>query len=126
MVVVRVAKKARSALCVADRSWHEPAVDPRARVNEQAPKRRLLSERVLRRSRTDLSKKKGALTLLPPGRVPLAPELEREAVALLAELLLDAAAKRRGRGSVLDGVSGGAIGGVVSEGEKAGKGREAA
>lgn len=66
--------------------------------------------------------------MLPPRRVPLAPELEREAVALLAELLLAAAAKRGGRasGGVLDGVFGGAIPGVVSSGEQAGKAREAA
>jgi hypothetical protein len=66
--------------------------------------------------------------LLPPRRVPFARDLEREAVALLAELLLDAAAKRRGRvsGGVMDGVIGGAIGGVASSGEQAGKAREAA
>jgi hypothetical protein len=60
--------------------------------------------------------------------VPLAPDLEREAVALRAELLLDAAAKRRGRasGGVVDSGFDGAIPGVVSVGEQAGKAREPA
>jgi hypothetical protein len=73
-------------------------------------------------------KEKSEFRLLSPRRVPLAPDLEREAVALLAELLLDAAAKRRGRAScgVMDSVFGGAIGGVVASGEQAGKAREAA
>ena len=51
-----------------------------------------------------------------------------EAVSLLAELLLDAAAKRReGRSvGVIDGASDGAIGSVVPVPEKRRKGREAA
>jgi hypothetical protein len=58
---------------------------------------------------------RGEIRLLPPGRVPLAPAQYAEAVALLAELLLDAAAKRRGLRSagVIDGGSGGVIGGVT-------------
>lgn len=73
-------------------------------------------------------KGKEEFRLLPPRRVALAPDLEREAVALLAELLLDAAAKRRARacGGAFDGVFDGAIPGVVSSGEQAGKAREAA
>jgi hypothetical protein len=53
---------------------------------------------------------------------------ERDAVALLAELLLDAAVKRRGLHSVgaLDSASGGAIGSVVKFPEERGKAREAA
>jgi hypothetical protein len=57
-----------------------------------------------------LSKKTTSeIRLLPPRRAPLAPAREREAAALLADLFLDAAAKRRGVGSAgaLDGVSGG-------------------
>jgi hypothetical protein len=66
--------------------------------------------------------------LLPPRHVPLAAGAEREAVALLAELLLDAAAKRRGRrsGGVIDGAFDGATGSVVSMPEQGGKAREAA
>jgi hypothetical protein len=37
----------------------------------------------------------------PPGRAPLAAARYDEAVSLLAELLLDAGAKRRKRGQVL-------------------------
>jgi len=53
---------------------------------------------------------------LAPRHAPLAPDLESEAVALLTELLLDSAAKRRGRrsGGVMDGVFGGSLPGVVS------------
>jgi hypothetical protein len=48
--------------------------------------------------------------------VPLSPEHERDAVTLLAELLLDAAGKRRAgvSGGALDSASGGAIGSVVA------------
>jgi hypothetical protein len=55
-------------------------------------------------------------------------EQELEAVRLLAELLLDAAARKR-RGSSpggLDGVIGGASGSVVSIPERRGNAREAA
>jgi len=47
--------------------------------------------------------------------VPLSDEQRREAVGLLAELLLDAARKRAGvrSGGVFDGVMGGASGGVA-------------
>jgi hypothetical protein len=66
--------------------------------------------------------------LLPPERAPLASEHEREAAALLANLLLDVAAKRRGVRSagVFGGVSGGAIGSVIPFPEKRTKAREAA
>lgn len=68
------------------------------------------------------------MRLLPARRTRLRAAQEREAVALLAELLLDAAAKRRGvrSGGVIDGVSGGVIGSVVPFPEKRGKAREAA
>jgi hypothetical protein len=58
---------------------------------------------------------RGEIRLLPPRLVPLAPEQYAEAVALLAELLLDAAAKRKRlhSGVVIDGGCGGAIGGVT-------------
>lgn len=66
--------------------------------------------------------------MLPPRRAPLTSEQEREAAALLAELFLDAAAKRRGIGSggALDGVSGGVIGSVVPFPETRAIAREAA
>lgn len=76
-----------------------------------------------------MSKKKTTqIRLLAPRQVPLRAEQEREAVSLLAELLLDAAARRRGVGSggVIDGASGGAIGGVIPFPAKRQKGREAA
>lgn len=49
-------------------------------------------------------------------------------MSLLAELLIDAAAKRRGlrSGGVVDGASGGAIGSVIPFPEKRRRGREAA
>jgi hypothetical protein len=58
---------------------------------------------------------RGEIRLLPPRRVPLSAAQYDEAVSLLAELLLDVAAKRRaGRsGGVIDGSSDGAIGSVV-------------
>jgi hypothetical protein len=40
-------------------------------------------------------KKRGEIRLLPPRRVPLSAAQYDEAVSLLAELLLDVAAKRR-------------------------------
>jgi hypothetical protein len=68
------------------------------------------------------------IRLLAPRRAPLTPAQEREAVALLAELLLDAAAKRRGLHSAgaLDSASGSAMDGVARYPEKPGKAREAA
>ena len=65
---------------------------------------------------------------MPPRRVPLTAAQHRQAVELLAELLLDVAAKRRAArlggafASVLDGVSGS----VVPLPQKRRKGREAA
>jgi hypothetical protein len=71
---------------------------------------------------------KSEIKLLPPRRVPLIPAQEREAVALLAELLLDAAAQRRGLHSAgaFDGASDCAIGSVVQLLDLRGKAREAA
>jgi len=68
------------------------------------------------------------IRLLTPQRAPLTPAQEREAVTLLAELLLDLTAKRRGLHSVgvLDSASDGAIGSVVRFREEAGKARDAA
>jgi hypothetical protein len=75
-----------------------------------------------------MSKKTTDPRLLAPQPAPLTPAQEREAVALLAELLLDAVAKRRGLHSVgaFDSVSDGAIGRVVPFPEKRGNAREAA
>jgi len=66
--------------------------------------------------------------LLPPRRVPLTAAQYDEAVSLLAELLLDVAAKRRaGRsGSVIDGASGSGTGSVIPFPQERGEGREAA
>lgn len=66
--------------------------------------------------------------MLPPRLVPLSAAQYEEAVSLLAELLLDAAAKRReGRsGGVIGGASDGAIGSVVPFRQKRRKGRETA
>ena len=74
------------------------------------------------------NKKTREIRLLPPRRAPLTAEQHEEAVSLLAELLLDAAAKRRSvrSASVMDGASGGAIGSVIPFPEKRGKAREAA
>jgi hypothetical protein len=60
--------------------------------------------------------------------VPLSDEQRREAVALLADLLLAAEAKRRGvrSGGVSGGVSDGAIGSVIPFPRKRRKGRDAA
>jgi hypothetical protein len=66
--------------------------------------------------------------LLRPRLVPLSIEQEREAIALLAELLLDVARKRPtcASGGVLDGASDRASGSVVSFAAKTGKARKAA
>lgn len=58
-----------------------------------------------------MSNKTSEIGLLAPQRAPLTPAQEREALALLAELLLEGAAKRRGLRSAgaLDGVSDGGI-----------------
>jgi hypothetical protein len=75
-----------------------------------------------------LKKKTREIRLLPPRRVPLAVVQEREAAALLAELLLDAARKRRGlrSGGALPGAFDGVIGGVTRVPEQRGNAREAA
>jgi hypothetical protein len=72
--------------------------------------------------------KPSEIRVIAPRRVPLMAAQEREAVALLAELLLDEAAKRRGLHSAgaLDSASGGAIDGVVSFPGKRREAREAA
>ena len=66
--------------------------------------------------------------MLPPRLVRLGAERERDAVAVLADLLLDVVRKRRGSvsGSGLDGSSGGAIGGAVSPPASEGRARKAA
>ena len=71
---------------------------------------------------------KGEIRLLPPRRVPLSTAQYNEAVSLLAELLLDVAAKRRqGRsGGVIGGASDSGMGSVVPLPQKRRKGREAA
>jgi hypothetical protein len=71
---------------------------------------------------------RGEIRLLPPRRVPLSAEQYDEAVSLLAELLLDVAAKRRqGRSlGVIDGASDGVIGSVIPFSQKRCKGRDAA
>jgi hypothetical protein len=75
-----------------------------------------------------LSKRKVEFRLLPQRLVPLAPDLEREAVGLLTDMLLDAAAKRRGgaSGGASNGVFGGAIPGADALGKRAGRAREVA
>lgn len=76
-----------------------------------------------------MSKKKTTeIRLVAPRQVPLSAEQEQEAVSLLAELLLDAAAKRRGvrSGGVIDGACGGVIGSVIPFPQNRRKGREAA
>lgn len=67
-------------------------------------------------------------TLLPPRLLPLSPEREQAAVRLLAELLLDELAKRRGgvSGGASDGVSGGGSGVVVPFPTRRVKARKAA
>jgi hypothetical protein len=71
---------------------------------------------------------RGEIRLLPPRRVPLAAAQYDEAVSLLAELLLDVAARRReGRSvGVIDGASEGAIVSVFPLPRRRRKGREAA
>jgi hypothetical protein len=76
-----------------------------------------------------MSKKRTSeIRLLPPRGVPLTAAQEQEAVKLLAELLLDTAAKRRGlrSDSLIDGASDGAIGSVIPFPEKRRKSRDAA
>jgi hypothetical protein len=65
--------------------------------------------------------------LLAPSLVPLSDEQRREAVVLLADLLLAAEARSRERRSVgvIDSASGGAIGSVIPLPDKRRKGREA-
>jgi hypothetical protein len=71
---------------------------------------------------------RGEIRLLPPRRVPLTAPQYEEAVSLLADLLLDVAAKRRARrsGGVIDGASESAIGSVSPLPQERGKGRAAA
>jgi hypothetical protein len=71
---------------------------------------------------------KGEIRLLSPRRVPLSAAQYDEAVTLLAELLLDVAAKRRGvrSGGVIDSASDGGLGSVIPLPQKRRKGREAA
>ena len=71
---------------------------------------------------------KGEIRLLPPRCVPLTAAQYDEAVSLLAELLLDVAAKRRaGRsGGVIDSASGSGTGSVIPLPQERDKGREAA
>ena len=66
--------------------------------------------------------------MLPPRRVPLTAEQRRQAVDLLAELLLDVAAKRRAArlGGAFAGVIDGVSSSVVPLPQKADQGREAA
>lgn len=77
-----------------------------------------------------MSKKKttAEIGLCAPRRVPLSATHEREAVALLAGLLLDVAAKRRGlrSGGVLGGASVGVTGSVIPLPAKREERREAA
>jgi hypothetical protein len=71
---------------------------------------------------------RGEIRLLPPRRVPLSAAQYDTVVSLLAELLLEVAAKRReGRSvGVIDSASGGGMGSVVPFPEKRREGREAA
>lgn len=73
-------------------------------------------------------KKSSEIRLTPPRRVPLTAAQHEEAVTLLADLLLDVAAKRRGvrSGGALDGASGGVIGRVFPFPEMRGDSRDAA
>jgi hypothetical protein len=65
--------------------------------------------------------------LLAPRLVRLSEEQRREAVALLADLRLEAARKRAGvSGGASDGVSGGASGSVVELPDRRGKARRCA
>jgi hypothetical protein len=71
---------------------------------------------------------RGEVRLLSPRRVPLSAAQYDEAVALLAELLLDVEAKRReGRSvGVIDSASDGGMGSVIPFPQKRRKGREVA
>jgi hypothetical protein len=71
---------------------------------------------------------RGEIRLLPPRRVPLSAAQYDEVVSLLAELLLDVAAKRReGRsGGVIDSAFDSGMGSVVPFPQKQRKGRGAA
>lgn len=71
---------------------------------------------------------RGEIRLLPPRRVPLSAAQYDQAVSLLAELLLDVAAKRRAvrSGGVIDGASDSDIGSVIPLPQKRRKAREAA
>ena len=71
---------------------------------------------------------RGEIRLLPPRRVPLSAAQYEEAVSVLAELLLDVAAKRReGRSAgVIGSASDSGMGSVVSFPQTRRKGREAA
>jgi hypothetical protein len=75
-----------------------------------------------------MANKTSEIRLLPPRLVPLSAEQERDAVAVLAEFLLDVAVNGRGSvcGSGLDGGFGGAIGGAGPLPPIAGKARKAA
>jgi hypothetical protein len=75
-----------------------------------------------------LPKKTREIRLLPARRVSLSAVRYEEAVSLLAELLLDVAAKHREDRSVgvIDGASDGGMGSVVPFPRKGRKGREAA
>lgn len=66
--------------------------------------------------------------MLPPRRVPLSAEQHAQAGDLLAELLLDAVAKRRAvhSGGVIGGALDGVSGSVVPFPENGGKGRDVA
>lgn len=66
--------------------------------------------------------------MLPPRHVPLTAEQRRQAVELLAELLLDVAAKRRAArlGSAFAGVIDGVSSSVIPLPQEDEKGREAA
>jgi len=72
--------------------------------------------------------KSSEVRLLPPRRVPLTAAQHRQVVELLAELLLDVAAKRRAArlGGAFDGVMDGVSGSVVPLPPKGRRGREAA
>jgi hypothetical protein len=75
-----------------------------------------------------LPRKTSEIKLLPPRRVPLSAAQYDAAVSLLAELLLDVAAKRReGRSvGVIDSASDSGMGSVVPFPQKRRKGREVA
>jgi len=79
--------------------------------------------------RATTSIQRRGLRLAEPRLVPLTREQEREAVALFAELLLDAAADKRrlvASPGAFGGVSGGATGSAIPLPERRGNAREAA